>query len=369
MRYLSLFSGALGLDLGLETVGWECLAVNEIDRFACETIRRNRPALRLLDGDVRSLTPDWLRREFGKVDVVVGGPPCQAFSTAGRRQSVQDPRGSLLDTYVDLALALRPKFIVVENVRGLLSASLRHRPVAQRGSESTPLAEDEQPGGVLRNLIAKLSEQGFHASFSLYDAAYFGAAQRRERVVLIAGRRPVSHLAPTHQPGTFRTFRQAVEGLATVTAIPLRPQQRPFMSLIPPGGNWRSLPPELQPEALGGAFRSSGGRVGFLRRLAWDKPAPALTTNPTMPATLLAHPEEDRPLSIEEYKRLQGFPDDWDVAGGLTHQYRQIGNAVPVELGAAIARHIDAPPRAHNQATSRYRKTRELDLINPASLG
>lgn len=357
MRYLSLFSGALGLDLGLEAAGWECLAVNEIDRFACETIRRNRPGLRLLDADVRSLAAGWLKRELGRIDAVVGGPPCQAFSTAGRRQSVADPRGSLLSVYVDLAMALRPKFIVLENVRGLLSASFRHRPMADRGA---PLAEDEQPGGVLRDVVGRLASAGYHTSFALYDAAYFGAAQRRERVVLIAGRQRIPHLAPTHSPGGFRSFGEVVEGLESVTCLPLRPHQLKFIGQVPAGGNWRSLPANLQPEALGGAFHSSGGRVGFLRRLAWDKPSPALTTNPTMPATLLAHPEEDRPLSVEEYRRLQGFPDEWEVAGGVAQQYKQLGNAVPIALGLAVGRHLTSPVRGSGAATSRYRGIDDL---------
>lgn len=220
------------------------------------------------------------------------------------------------------------------------------------------------PGGVLRDVVNRLSSHGYTATFSLYDAAYFGAAQRRERVVLIAGRRRVPHLVPSHQPGAFQTFGEAVAGLTGGNWLPLRSRQREFIEKIPAGGNWRSLPEDLRAEALGGAYHSSGGRVGFLRRLAWDKPSPALTTNPTMPATLLAHPSENRPLSVEEYKRLQGFPDEWDVAGGIAQQYKQIGNAVPVALGEAIGRHINAPPHPHSLATSRYRSASDTTWIS-----
>ena len=368
MRYISLFSGALGLDLGLEAQGWESVLANELDKIACETICLNRPDIRLAQCDIRALDPLRLNRELGHVDVIVGGPPCQAFSTAGKRRSIEDDRGSLLTAFARFATSLQPDFIVLENVRGLLSAPLRHRPHAERGDEHPPLSQDEQPGGALRQFVAHLGRFGYHSSLSLYDASLFGAAQKRERVVLIAANDRVPHLQPTRQLGDLRTFGEVTAGLGSHSCLPLRPGQMKFLPLVPAGGNWRDLPKEFQPEALGGAFSAGGGRVGFLRRLAWDKPSPTLVTDPTMPATLLAHPTEMRALSLEEYKRIQGFPDDWIVAGSLGKQLRQIGNAVPLELGRAIARHIEAwragTLAPSNEAkTSRYRGTTELDLL------
>lgn len=115
--------------------------------------------------------------------------------------------------------------------------------------------------------------------------------------------------------------------------------------MLKPGQYWRNLPENLQQEALGKSYYAGGGKTGFLRRLAWDEPSPTLVTHPAMPATDLAHPEEDRPLSVEEYKRIQEFPDDWKLEGGLVQQYKQIGNAVPVSLGKAVGKllveHID----------------------------
>ena len=106
--------------------------------------------------------------------------------------------------------------------------------------------------------------------------------------------------------------------------------------MLKPGQNWRNLPIELQPEALGKSYYLGGGKTGFFRRLAWDRPAPTLVTHPAMPATDLAHPEEDRPLSVQEYKRVQEFPDNWIIEGSILDRYKQIGNAVPISLGKAV---------------------------------
>lgn len=372
MRFLSLFSGALGLDLGLEMAGWECAGACELDPVACSTIRLNRPELPLLEGDLGRLDLDGVRAAFGvrpgELEAVVGGPPCQAFSTAGKRLSVQDARGSVALHFLELAAALRPRWIVVENVRGLLSAPLRHRPHSQRGPGAPSLEEEERPGGALRAVLRLLEGAGYAVSWRLYDASRYGVPQRRERVVIVAhtgGKWP--YVPPINHPVDALTFRGAVEGVRAREWAPLRPHQLRFLHLVGPGQNWRSIDPALWPEALGGAHRAGGGRVGFLRRVAWDEPSPTLVTSPTMPATLLAHPEEMRPLSVEEYRRLQGFPDGWQVSGSTEDKYRQLGNAVPVALGAAVGRHLlDPRPFPAGARTSRYVVESDEDLDAPA---
>jgi DNA (cytosine-5)-methyltransferase 1 len=342
---VSFFSGALGLDLGLERAGLRPLALNEVDKSALETIRANRPGLALLDCDVRSLTPDAITSVCGeKPFAVVGGPPCQSFSTAGRRRGLADVRGNVFLQFLSLAVALEPRYIVIENVRGLLSAPLVHRPHSERGHGCAPLSDEEKPGGALKRIVDTLEEAGYGVSFDLYNVANFGVPQSRERVLLIAAQRGrvVPHLSPSHV-GRQVTFRTAMEGLACVgECARFRAGRERFFAALAEGQNWRSLPRELQKEALGRAYDSSGGRVGFCRRLSWDKPSPTLVTSPVMPATELCHPDELRPLSVNEYLRLQTFPDDWAVCGPLSAKYRQIGNAVPVEFGAAVGRHLVA---------------------------
>jgi DNA (cytosine-5)-methyltransferase 1 len=369
MRYLSLFSGALGLDLGLERAGWECVGFNEFDPVACATIRKNRPGIRLFEGDIRGLSAIQICSELGirigELDAVVGGPPCQAFSTAGKRRGLNDVRGNVFLHFVDMALDLKPRVILIENVRGLLSAALQHRVHEERGVGFPVLSDAEKPGGALNEILGRLQAGGYGVSFRLYDTSLYGVPQVRERLVLVAERsgRVMPHIPSA---GEVVTVREALAGLGDDhDFVPLRSRSLPYLPFVGPGENWRVLDPEQAHAAMGNAYFSGGGRTGFMRRLAWDKPAPTLLTLPNMPATLLGHPEELRPLSVQEYKRIQTFPDDWAVCGKVTDQYRQIGNAVPVEFARRVGIHVAdwlSGKRMSRSvaATSRYRGTDEV---------
>lgn len=346
---LSFFSGAMGLDLGLEKAGIEVLLACEFDKACRKTIVANKPDIALL-GDVWDYSASDIREAAGlsssdRIDVIAGGPPCQAFSTAGARRAFKDDRGNAFIRYLELIEALQPEYVVIENVRGLLSAPLLHRPHSKR-DKNTPLTLEEMPGGALLLVLERLREMGYGVSFNLYNSANFGSPQIRERVVMIChkGGEELPYLVPTHSEDPhfnmpkWRTFKEAVAGLEEVEHKHLDfPEKRlRFYRMLGPGQYWKNLPLELQKEALGNSFYSSGGKTGFLRRLDWDKPSPTLVTHPAMPATDLAHPEADRPLSIQEYKRIQEFPDNWILCGSLLDQYKQVGNAVPVGLGRAI---------------------------------
>ncbi|MFZ4701688.1 MAG: DNA cytosine methyltransferase [Candidatus Methylumidiphilus sp.] len=378
---LSFFSGAMGLDIGLEHAGFDVRLACEVDKYCRQTIALNRPNTALI-GDITNYTPDEVVHYAGlsrtdDVDLIVGGPPCQAFSTAGKRNGFNDDRGNVFLAYLDLVLGIRPKFFLIENVRGLLSCPMRHRPHTLRGPTYPDLAFDELPGGALYFVLATIKKAGYTYSFNLYNAANFGTPQVRERVVIICrrdGQRP-PYLIPTHtQDGSlglpkWKTFREATQGIPMHHHINFPAKRLAYYRMLKAGQNWRALPEALQKEALGNAYFAGGGKTGFLRRLAWDKPAPTLVTHPAMPATDLAHPEEQRPLSIEEYKRLQEFPDAWHVAGPLIEQYRQIGNAVPTSLGLAIGTLIlkllrmEQPEDMLSFTYSRYRNTSDREWM------
>jgi DNA (cytosine-5)-methyltransferase 1 len=352
IKALSFFSGALGLDLGLEQASIEILLTCEMDKACRETISLNRPDTALI-GDLTQYSAKDIRENAGlgkaeDIDLVIGGPPCQAFSTAGKRQGFNDDRGNVFLTFIDRILELKPRYAVIENVRGLLSAPLNHRPHDRRGDGFSPLTPEEDTGGALSHIIELMQAKGYGVSFNLYSSANFGAPQIRERVVLVCSRdgSKAPYLVPTHsENGRFglpkwRTVREALRGLekAEHHHVGFPESRLKYYRMLKAGQYWKHLPEKVQKEAMGASYYAGGGKTGFYRRLAWDKPSPTLVTHPAMPATDLCHPEAHRPLSIEEYKRIQEFPDNWKLAGTLIDQYRQVGNAVPGSLGHAIGR-------------------------------
>lgn len=339
---VSFFSGALGLDLGMEKAGIHSSLYCENDIKCRMTINSNRPAPALL-GDINSLTAEDIFK-YSKIspargiDVMFGGPPCQAFSTAGARRAFDDARGNVFLKYLELADTIRPKYLVIENVRGLLSTAY---PLVKGG--------EPQHGGAMAMVLKRLKKMGYTASFNLYNAANFGAPQIRERVVIIAKREgsPVKWLTPTHSQDpswglpNWETFKDATKSLGTECHYIQFPEKRlKYFTYLSEGQYWRNLPKDLQEEAMGKAYKLSGGKTGFYRRIWFDRPCPTLVTSPTMPATDLCHPTEERPLSIEEYKAVQGFPKSWVFRGDLSDIYKQIGNAVPIALGEAIGKAI-----------------------------
>ena len=350
IKALSFFSGAMGLDIGLEKAGIDVILACESEKFIRETIKLNRPKIKVLE-DINNYSAKEIRIEAGlkpkeKIDLIVGGPPCQAFSTAGKRLSINENRGVVFLKYLELIKELNPTYFVIENVRGLLSVPLKHVPHNKRNRK---LKVAEEKGGTLNYILNYLKKIGYKVSFNLYNSANFGTPQTRERIVIIGNKdEKLPYLSPTHsQYGEFglkpwNTFKSAVKGLHNINHEHVNfPESRlKYYRKLKEGQNWRNLSLKLQKEALGKSFYLGGGKTGFLRRLAWNKPSPTLVTDPMMPATDLGHPVEDRPLSIQEYKRIQEFSDNWKLSGNLRNQYKQIGNAVPVSLGKAIGKLI-----------------------------
>jgi len=377
---LSFFSGAMGLDLGLEKAGITTLLACEIDRSSRETIETNRPEMALIS-DIRNYSADDILNISGiireDVDLMVGGPPCQAFSSAGKRQGFNDERGNVFLTFIDRILEIRPRYAVIENVRGLLSAALMHTPHNMRNLDSYSMDEKEVRGSALSFILSRLRQAGYGVSFNLYNSANFGTPQKRERVVIVCSRdgKELPYLNPTHSETAsfglpkWSTLSDAIADLEFTNHDYVKfPKKRlQFYKLLKSGQNWRNLPVSLQMEALGKSYYSGGGKTGFLRKLSWNKPSPTLVTHPAMPATDLCHPEQLRPLSVQEYKRIQEFPDDWKICGSLINQYKQVGNAVPVSMGFAVGKlikdsienNITYPPK--NFRFSRYRNTGHND--------
>lgn len=371
-KAISLFSGAMGLDIGMHKTGrFELLAAVEKVPAFCQTIRQNVSRGRLggkpivFEGDITDIDPLEVMKvtgiKPGDLDILVGGPPCQSFSTAGRRGTTQDPRGTLLWQFLRFVEVMQPKVFVMENVRGLISAALKHRPISERGQRE--LSPDEMPGSVVdlfaRDLQA-LSGCSYHMDVFEVNSVNYGAPQIRERVLFIGNRFnvQVDFPQPTHanpadllveevsaqksllddEPASkkpWRTLGDALEGLddPSPQVLDFSERKKSFLEIVPPGANWRSLPLHLQQESMGKAWFAKGGRSGWWRRLTPDLPCPTLVTLPNHASTALCHPTLTRALTVREYARIQEFPDDWEFCGKLSEQYTQIGNAVPTRLG------------------------------------
>jgi len=369
----SFFSGAMGLDLGLESAGWHPSLAVEIESIFCQTIRRNRPDIQVLHEDVAALSSDKLEALTGHrdVDLMVGGPPCQSFCPGGNRSALNDPSGNAIFEYLRLISEVRPKMFVLENVANLVTAAIKHRPIAERPGQSwnlssytaeaatlfdltddglLPLTEDELSGSAIRYLLRTvIAELGYQVRFSVLDSADYGAPQRRLRFVMIGAldTMPPGLIAPTHgveegQP--FVTIRDAIGDLMDCPGpgSQYTAETRAFFDLVPQGGNWRNLPYEVAAKAMGEkSLKAGGGKTGFFRRLHWDRQSPTVTGKANRKGSAMCHPSESRPLSVHECARLQGFPDNWHITGSVAHQYTQIGNAVPVALGKAIGESLN----------------------------
>lgn len=377
---ISLFSGAMGLDLGIEKVGFKIRVCVEKDKWAAQTIRANT-SIPVIERDINDVHTDEILAAAGigrqDVTLVIGGPPCQAFSTAGKQKGFADFRGNVMLQYLRVVRDIMPEFFIMENVRGLQSAKLNSVPAEY--AEYEPIKDVK--GSAFHFMVAEFRKLGYSISHALLNAANYGVPEKRERIVVIGHRgERVPIPSPTHSEngelGTkkWNTLRNCIGDMEHRTDLhytELRKRSRPYMKILKEGQNRRNQPEDMAMQAMGKAYFLSGGKTGFLRRLKFDEPSPTLVTSPTMPATLLCHPTQLRPLSIEEYARIQQFPDSWTFNGRLETIYKQIGNAVHVGLGQAVGQQImrfingqtSANEEARNKTPySRYKNTTDRDF-------
>lgn len=343
IKAISLFSGAMGLDIGIEKAGIDIKLCVELNKQAASTIRNNTN-IPVINRDITTIPTSELLEvsglKAGEVDLVVGGPPCQAFSTAGARRGLDDFRGNVIIQYLRVVSEIQPRYFILENVRGILSAKLNAVPDSYKEYEEIK----NEKGSVIRFLANEFRKLGYTISFALFNAANYGVPQIRERVIIFGtkGTKRIPLPQPTHSElGLYGTKKWVTLG-DVISDLPkpneseytsLSKKMLQYMSLVKEGENWTSLEPEVAREAMGKAYDLGGGKTGFLRRLSSSKPSPTLVTSPIMPATLICHPTELRPLSVKEYARVQQFPDNWKFSGRIADIYKQIGNAVPVGLG------------------------------------
>lgn len=320
-KVLELFAGAGGLAIGLEQSGIKCAALNEIDKWACETLRENRPNWNVLEGDIKDFD---FRKYENQVEIVTGGFPCQAFSYAGKKLGLEDARGTLFYEFARVVKEVNPLICVGENVKGLLS---------------------HDKGKTLEGMISILDEIGYNVvPVQVLKAINYKVPQKRERLILVGIRKDieVEYEYPTPYNMIYNLSDALKKGELYDTDVPKSEgskypeHKKKILDLVPPKGYWRDLPLDIQKEYMGKSFYLGGGKTGMARRIGWDEPSLTLTCSPAQKQTERCHPDETRPFTVREYARIQTFPDDWNFAGSISQQYKQIGNAVPCNLGKEL---------------------------------
>lgn len=320
---IELFAGAGGLALGMSQAGFQHLMLNEIDKDASDTLRKNRPDWHVVNHDVNAVHFGHYR---GKVDLISGGFPCQAFSYAGNKGGFDDARGTLFFELARAVKEVQPKVFLCENVKGLLS---------------------HDNGHTLNVIKSVIGDLGYTlVPPRVLQAIKYKVPQKRERLIMVAIRNDYARKVTFHWPSPYyriMNLRDALfAGELYETDVPISEGQkypekkRRVLELVPMGGYWRDLPVEIQKEYMGGSFALEGGKTGMARRLSLDEPSLTLTCAPAQKQTERCHPLETRPLTIREYARIQTFPDNWSFCGSLSSKYKQIGNAVPVNLARAV---------------------------------
>lgn len=324
---IELFAGGGGLALGMEKAGFRHVLLNEFDKSACETLGKNRPSWNVVEGDIHDIS----FKEFeGKVDFLSGGFPCQAFSYAGNKAGFEDARGTLFFELARAVKEVKPKVFMGENVKGLYTH------------------DNGRTFEVIRNVIADLGYTLVEPK--VLKAIQYQVPQKRERLILVAIRNDIAGKVTFHYPSPYErivTLRDAFyKGILYDSDVPnsigqsYPKRKKEIMEHVPMGGYWKDLPNDLQREYMKASYFMGGGKTGIARRLSLDEPSLTLTCSPSMKQTERCHPTETRPLTVREYARIQTFPDDWEFCGNMTAQYRQIGNAVPVNLAAAVGRSL-----------------------------
>ncbi|MDR1815535.1 MAG: DNA cytosine methyltransferase [Clostridiales Family XIII bacterium] len=354
-KVLELFAGGGGLALGLEKAGFETIGLIEFDKDAVATLRRNRPDWNVIHDDIANISCLDLEEFFsitkGELDLLSGGAPCQAFSYAGKKLGLEDTRGTLFYHFAIFLEKLQPKMFLFENVRGLLT---------------------HDRGRTFETIRTIFEQKGYLVQYQILNAWDFGVAQKRERLITVGIRHDCSEdiYFEFPAPHTYKpVLRDVLSDVPASDGVEYSKRKREIFSLVPPGGYWRDIPADIAKEYMKSCWEMGGGRTGILRRLSLDEPSLAVLTSPSQKQTDRCHPLEPRPFTVRENARCQSFPDDWEFCGSVGQQYKQVGNAVPVQLAYDVAMEIkralegDHVPGLHHGRKSKKAYCRDHQAV------
>ena len=319
---IELFAGAGGLALGLEMAGFTHLGLVEFDKHAAATLIKNRPTWNVLCEDVEEVASRDLEHEFNikkyELDLLSGGAPCQSFSYAGKRLGLEDIRGTMFYHYATFLNKLQPKMFLFENVKGLLT---------------------HDKGKTFNTILDIFKQEGYNVQYNVLNEIDYGVAQKRERLIIIGIRKDLNTKLKFRFPVKHKkklVLRDILIDVPKSECAKYSKEKEKIFSLVPPGGYWKDIEPEIAKKYMKSCWDMGGGRTGILRRLSLDEPSLTVLTTPQMKQTERCHPIEVRPFSVRENARIQSFPDDWEFVGPISAKYKQIGNAVPCNLAKEI---------------------------------
>ena len=323
---IELFAGAGGLALGVEKAGFNTLGLIEFDKDAADTLKKNRPNWNVINDDIANISCLDLEKYFsikkGELDLLSGGAPCQAFSYAGKRLGLEDARGTLFYHYALFLEKLQPKMFLFENVRGLLT---------------------HDHGKTYATMLDIFTRAGYIIDKQVLNAWNYGVPQKRERLITIWIRNDLVGKTEYRFPKAHSykpILRDVLLDCPDGPGVPYGEKKRKIFELVPAGGYWRDIDPAIAKEYMKSCWDMEGGKTGILRRMSLDEPSLTVLTSPSQKQTERCHPLEARPFTVRENARCQTFPDDWEFCGNVSAQYKQVGNAVPVNLAYDIAKEI-----------------------------
>lgn len=323
---IELFAGAGGLALGVERAGFKTIGLIEVDKDACDTLRKNRPNWNVICDDIANISSQNLETFFnikkGELDLLSGGAPCQAFSYAGKRLGLEDARGTLFYHYAVFLEKLQPKMFLFENVRGLLS---------------------HDKGKTYSTILDIFEKTGYEIQKDVLNAWDYNVAQKRQRLMTIGIRKDLVGKIHYEFPKPYKhkpVLKDVLKDVPDSIGVPYGENKRKIFELVPPGGYWKDIDPKIAKAYMKSCWDMEGGRTGILRRMSMDEPSLTVLTSPSQKQTERCHPLEARPFTVRENARCQSFPDEWEFCGSVMSQYKQVGNAVPVNLAYEIAKKI-----------------------------
>jgi DNA (cytosine-5)-methyltransferase 1 len=329
---IELFAGAGGLALGLERAGFESRGVVEIDKWACKTLRKNRPTWNIIEADITKISKEGIKNyieDDKDIDLLSGGYPCQSFSYAGNRLGIEDTRGTLFFDFAKILEEVKPKIFFAENVKGLVS---------------------HDKGQTLKTMLEVFKKVGYVVQYKVLNSVDYSVAQKRQRIIIIGVREDIQKKIKDDfkfpKPHKVKlVLRDILQNVPNSGCAKYNDKKKEILKYVKAGGCWRDLPDDIARDYMKSTYFMGGGRTGIARRLSWDEAGLTVLCTPAQKQTERCHPDELRPFSIRENARIQSFPDEWIFEGALAQQYKQIGNAVPVnlakEVGLSIKEYLD----------------------------